>query len=76
MRTTNDTVIHVPDGLKADFSITFVLHGLGENYPTNFQRAIEWDKLSDETGEFVSVYPLGSKCIATTGMTTFQLQRG
>ena len=37
MRATNDTIVHIPDGLKEGFGITVALHGLGDNYPDNFQ---------------------------------------
>ena len=38
--------------------------------PFSFQRDIALDELSDLTKEFVTVYPLGSRCIATTGILT------
>jgi poly(3-hydroxybutyrate) depolymerase len=49
------------------FDILLALHGLGDNYPDNFQRATSFDQLSDETKDFVVVYPLGSTCIGTEG---------
>ena len=40
IRAENDTILHIPDEsdqLKEDFSIVIGLHGLGDNYPDNFQ---------------------------------------
>jgi hypothetical protein len=38
MTWANDTLIHVPDvGLAEDFALVVTLHGLGDNYPDNFQ---------------------------------------
>ena len=38
VRYNNDTIIHIPDqGLISNFSIIFALHGMGDNYPDNFQ---------------------------------------
>ena len=58
----------MPDQLDPSaFGILLALHGLGDNYPDNFQRATAFDKLSDETNDFVVVYPLGSTCIGSEG---------
>ena len=38
VRYNNDTIIHIPEqGLITNFSIIFALHGMGDNYPDNFQ---------------------------------------
>lgn len=66
IRQDSDTLIHVPDGLVQNFSIIVALHGMGSNYPDVFQHEISLDELGDGTGEFVTIYPLGSKCIGTT----------
>jgi poly(3-hydroxybutyrate) depolymerase len=69
IRETNDTVLHIPDELNPDeFGIVLALHGLGDNYPDNFQRATRFDPLADETKEFVVLYPLGSTCIGSEGI--------
>lgn len=63
-------IIHIPAGYNASAPTPLVMaaHGLGENYPQNFQEEIpRWDALADSgtVTPFVSVYPLGSKSVST-----------
>mmetsp|Transcript_6829 Transcript_6829/g.12521 ORF Transcript_6829/g.12521 Transcript_6829/m.12521 type:complete len:282 (+) Transcript_6829:30-875(+) len=63
VRVANDTVVHVPEasvGRQGKVPVVLALHGLGENYPGNFQKEIQLDQVADREG-FVTVYPLGSK---------------
>lgn len=69
VRATNDTIIHVPAGYDgAELPVVIALHGLGENYPANFQSEIKLDTAADKHG-FATVYPLGSVSTFGTGIT-------
>jgi len=67
IRATNDTIIHVPPHYDANspIPVMLALHGMGENYPDNFQNEISMDEVADNE-TFVVVYPLGSKADSVT----------
>ena len=67
VRATNDTIIHVPTHYDPSKPVPVLLamHGLGANYPVDFQRSMTMDAVADNE-TFAVVYPLGSKSISVT----------
>jgi hypothetical protein len=69
IRETNYTILHIQDELNPDeFGIVLALHGLGDNYLDNFQRATRFDPMANKMKEFILLYPLGSTCIGSEGI--------
>eukprot|EP00658_Telonema_sp_P-2_P038491 TRINITY_DN27607_c0_g1_i3.p1 TRINITY_DN27607_c0_g1~~TRINITY_DN27607_c0_g1_i3.p1 ORF type:complete len:291 (+),score=55.81 TRINITY_DN27607_c0_g1_i3:80-952(+) len=68
IRAVNDTIIHIPPGATSQLPVLLALHGLGENYPDNFQHQVHLDAAADKHG-FATVYPLGSISTFGSGVT-------
>uniref|UniRef100_A0A0G4HPM0 Feruloyl esterase n=1 Tax=Chromera velia CCMP2878 TaxID=1169474 RepID=A0A0G4HPM0_9ALVE len=69
LRRANDTVLHLPPQVKAaqyseeKIPVLVGLHGMGENFPSNFQRETAFDETADRLGA-ATLYPLGSPSVA------------